>query len=93
VAGRLGVVWGERDVKPIKIAFWSGLCCLLAGGALLAFAFTTGARQTDSAPAVYSVLTLLALLLASGGGFMALCTGPVLLATLLASPRADRKKG
>jgi hypothetical protein len=80
-------------VKPIKIAFWSGLCCLLAGGALLAFAFTTGAPQTESARATHSVLTLLALLLASGGGFMALCTGPVLLATLLASPRANRKKG
>jgi hypothetical protein len=79
-------------VKPIKIAFWSGLCCLLAGGALLAFAFTTGAPQTDSARAAYSVLTLLALLLASGGGFMALCTGPVLLATLLALPRAARKQ-
>jgi hypothetical protein len=87
-------VWDERDVKPIKIAFWSGLCCLLAGGALLAFAFTTGAPRTDSAAsAAYSVLTLLALLLASGGSFMALCTGPVLLATLLASPRAGRKKG
>jgi hypothetical protein len=80
-------------VKPIKIAFWSGLCCLLAGGALLAFGFTTGAPQTGMARATQSVLTLLALLLASGGGFMALCTGPVLLATLLASPRADRKKG
>jgi hypothetical protein len=79
----------ERDVKPIKIAFWSGLCCLLAGGALLAF--TMGVPQTDSARAAHSVLTLLALLLASGGGFMALCTGTVLLATLLASPHARRR--
>lgn len=79
-------------MKPIKIAFWSGLCSLLAGGALLAFALTTGTPQTDSARATHSVLTLLALLLASGGGFMALCTGPVLLATLIASPRAGRKK-
>lgn len=79
-------------MKPIKIAFWSGLCCLLAGGALLAFAFTTGAPRTDTARATQSVLTLLALLLASGGGFMALCTGPVLLATLLASPRAARRQ-
>jgi hypothetical protein len=79
-------------VKPIKIAFWSGLCCLLAGGALLAFALTTGGPRTDSSRAAHSVLTFLGLLLASGGGFMALCTGPVLLATLLASPRAARRR-
>jgi hypothetical protein len=79
-------------VKPIKIAFWSGLCCLAAGGALLAVALTTGRPTADSSRTTYNVLTFLALLLASGGGFMALCTGPVLLATLLASPRASRKR-
>ena len=78
-------------MKPIKIAFWSGLCCLAAGGALLAYALTTGGPQADSPRAVHNVLTFLALLLASGGGFMALSTGPVLLATLLASPRASKK--
>ena len=78
-------------MKPIKIAFWTGLCCLLVGGALLAFVLRTGARATDSSSAARNVLTFLALLLASGGGFMALCTGPVLLATLLASPRAFKK--
>ena len=79
-------------MKPIKIAFWSGLCCLLAGGALLALSLATGGPADDSSRATHNVLTFLALLLASGGGFMALCTGPVLLATLLASPRASRRR-
>jgi len=78
-------------VKPIKIAFWAGLCCLVAGGALLALALKTGGQAADSSRAAHNVLTFLALLLASGGGFMTLCTGPVLLATLLASPRAHKK--
>ena len=78
-------------MKSIKIAFWSGLCCLLAGGVLLAFVLRTGVSAADSSSAAHNVLTFLALLLASGGGFMALCTGPVLLATLLASPRASKK--
>lgn len=78
-------------MKPIKIAFWSGLCCLVAGGALLAFALMRGGPQNDSSRAMHNVVTFLALLLASGGGFMALCTGPVLLVTLLASPRASKK--
>jgi hypothetical protein len=79
-------------VKPIKIAFWSGLCCLLAGGALLAFALMKGAPQEGASRAMHNVLTFLALLLASGGGFMALCTGSVLLATLFATPRAARRQ-
>ena len=79
-------------MKPLKIAFWAGLCCLFAGGALLAFALTKGEPTSDSSRATYNVLTFLALLLASGGGFMALCTGPVLLATLLASPRSSRRR-
>jgi len=78
-------------LKPIKIAFWSGLCCLLAGGALLAFALKIGGPQDGSGRALHNILTFLALLLASGGCFMALCTGPVLLVTLLASPRASKK--
>jgi hypothetical protein len=78
-------------VKSIKIAFWSGLCCLLAGGALLAFALMSAAPQGESSRVLHNVLTFLALLLASGGGFMALCTGTVLLVMLLASPRASKK--
>lgn len=77
-------------MKPLKIAFWSGLCCLLVGGALLALALKTGGPTAESSRAAHNVLTFLALLLASGGGFMALSTGPVLLATLLASPRTSR---
>ncbi|HEV7843903.1 MAG TPA: hypothetical protein VGO69_09400 [Pyrinomonadaceae bacterium] len=78
-------------MKPLKIAFWSGLCCLLAGSALLALMLKTGGPTAEPSGATRNVLTFLALLLASGGGFMALCTGPVLLATLLATPRTARK--
>jgi hypothetical protein len=63
----------------------------LAGGALLALALMKGVPAEASSRAAHSVLTFLGLLLASGGGFMALCTGPVLLATLLATPRASKK--
>ena len=79
-------------MKPLKIAFWSGLCCLLAGAALLAFALRAGAPESDSSRTAHDALTFLALLLASGGGFMALSTGTVLLATLLASPRRARRR-
>ena len=79
-------------MKPLKIAFWSGLCCLLAGGALLALALKTGGPAAETSRAAHNVLTFLALLLASGGGFMALSTGPVLLATLLAAPRAGKSR-
>lgn len=79
-------------MRPLKIAFWTGLCCLLAGGALLALALMKGGPAGESSGATHNVLTFLALLLASGGGFMALCTGPVLLATLLATPRATRRR-
>ena len=78
-------------MKPLKLAFWSGLCCLVAGGALLALVLRMGEPAADSSSATHNVLTFLALLLASGGGFMALSTGPVLLATLLATPRASKK--
>ncbi len=37
-------------------------------------------------------LALAALLLASGGGFLALCAGPVLLAALLTAPRAAKEE-
>ncbi len=79
-------------MKPIKIAFRAGLCCLAAGAALLAFTLLRDAPPADSSRAMHNVLSFLALLLASGSGFMALSTGPVLLATLLASPRAARKR-
>jgi len=51
-----------------------------------------GRLRADSSRAAHNVLTFLALLLVSGGGFMALSTGPVLLATLLAAPSAGRGK-
>lgn len=78
-------------MRQIRIAFWSGLCSLAAGAALLAVALFTGQPQADAARTLHNVLSLVGLLLASGGAFMAVCTGAVLLAALLASPRATRK--
>jgi hypothetical protein len=41
---------------------------------------------------LHNLLALAALLLAAGGGFLALSTGPVLLVCLLTSPRVARRK-
>jgi hypothetical protein len=71
-------------VAQIRLAFWTGLCSLLAGAALLAVALYFGQPQADAARTLHNVISLVGLLLASGGAFMAVCTGPVLLATLLA---------
>lgn len=79
-------------MAQIRLAFWSGLCSLAAGAALLAAAVFAGQPQAGAARTLHNVASLLGLLLASGGAFMAVCTGAVLLATLLASPRATRKE-
>jgi putative intracellular protease/amidase len=81
------------DVRQIGIAFFAGLIGFLAGAGLLALAFFLGRPAGDAARTLDNVLALAALLLASGGGFLALCAGPVLLAGLLTSPRAAKAEG
>jgi hypothetical protein len=74
-------------VRQIGIAFFAGLTGFLAGAGLLALAFFTGRPAGEAARTLHNVLTLAALLLACGGGFLALCAGPVLLAGILTTPR------
>ena len=83
-------------MRRIGIAFFAGLISFLVGAGLLALAFSLGQPAGDASRTLHNVLALAALLLACGGGFLALCAGPVLLAGILTSPRGakaeDRKK-
>jgi hypothetical protein len=79
-------------VRQIRIAFFAGLISLAVGAGLLALAFFLGQPGGDASRVLHNVLALAALLLAAGGGFLALSTGPVLLVCLLTSPRVARRK-
>jgi len=80
-------------VRQIRIAFFAGLISLVVSAGLLALAFFLGQPASGTARVLHNLLALAALLLASGGGFLALSTGPVLLVCLLTSPRVARRKG
>jgi hypothetical protein len=79
-------------VRQIRIAFFAGLISLAVGAGLLALAFYLGQPAGGASRALHNFLALAALLLASGGGFLALSTGPVLLVCLLAAPRAEKAR-
>jgi len=79
-------------VRQIGIAFFAGLFSSVVGAGLLALAFSLGQPAEGASRAFHNVLALAALLLASGGGFLALSTGPVLLAGLLTAPRARKAR-
>jgi hypothetical protein len=80
-------------VEQIRVAFWAGLITFAVGALLLALAFLLGQPDEGMRRTLHNVLSLLALLIAAGGGFMVICAGSVLLAGLLTSPRAERRKG
>ena len=80
-------------MRQIGIAFFAGLFSSAAGAGLLALAFSLGQPAEGASRTLHNVLALAALLLASGGGFLALSTGPVLLIGLLTSPRAAKAEG
>lgn len=77
-------------MRQIGIAFFAGLAVFLAGAGLLALAFSLGQPSGDAARTLDNVLALAALLLACGGGFLALCAGPVLLIAILTKPRTAK---
>lgn len=79
-------------MRQIRIAFFAGLISLAVGAGLLALAFFHGQADGGAAHVLYNVMALAALLLAAGGGFLALSTGPVLLVCLLTAPRVSRHK-
>ncbi|MDQ3746625.1 MAG: hypothetical protein M3444_19815 [Acidobacteriota bacterium] len=80
-------------MRQIRIAFFAGLAVFFVGAGLLALALSLGQAGEGASRTLESVLALAALLLASGGGFLALCAGPVLLAALLTAPRAAKEEG
>ena len=74
-------------MRQIRIAFIAGLAGFTVGAGLLALALSLGQPGAGAARVLENVLALAALLLASGGGFLALCAGPVLLAAFLTAPK------
>lgn len=81
-------------MKQISVAFVVGLLSFTAGaGGLLLLVRFGGGSVEGSARTVQNVAAFVALLLGSGGGFLALCAGPVLLLNLLTQPRGSRQKG
>ena len=79
-------------MRQIRIAFFAGLISLVVSAGLLALAFFLGQPASGTARVLHNLLALAALLLASGGGFLALSTGPVLLVCLLTSPRVAKAR-
>lgn len=79
-------------MRQIRIAFFAGLAGFAVGAGLLALALSLGQPGEGASRVLQNVLALAALLLASGGGFLALCAGPVLLAAFLTAPRAAKEE-
>ena len=80
-------------MQPIKVAFMAGLLSFAVGAGLLFVAFHLGQPTNEAARTLHNVLALAALLVGTGGGFLALCTGAVLLVSLFVEPRAARRQG
>lgn len=76
----------------IRNSFWAGLISFAVGAGLLALAFQLGQPAEGAARTLHNILALVALLLAAGGGFLAVCTGSVLLVSILTAPRIPRSQ-
>lgn len=79
-------------LQQIRVAFWAGLISFAVGAGLLALAFYLGQPAEGAARTLHNVLSLVALLLAAAGGFLAICTGAVLLVGMFAAPRVPRSQ-
>jgi putative intracellular protease/amidase len=79
-------------LKQIRNYFWAGLISLAVGAGLLALAFFLGQMAEGAARTLHNVLSLVALLLAVGGGFLTICTGAVLLVSAMTAPRVPRSQ-
>ena len=77
-------------LKQLRNYFWAGLIGFAVGAGLLALAFFLGQLAEGAARTLHNVLSLVALLLAAGGGFLSICTGAVLLVIMLTAPRVPR---
>lgn len=80
-------------MRPIRVAFWAGLAVFAVGAVLLALSVWLGRQPAEGAPrTLHNVLALTALLLTTCGGFLALCTGAVVVLNLLTEPRTARRQ-
>jgi uncharacterized membrane protein YidH (DUF202 family) len=79
-------------LQQIRIAFWAGLVSFAVGAGLLTLAFFLGQPDEGAARTLHNILSLVALLLAAVGGFLAVCTGSVLLVSMLTAPRVPRSQ-
>lgn len=79
-------------IQQIRVAFWVGLSSFAVGAGLLGLAFFLGQPAEGTARTLHNVLSLVALLLAAGGGFLTACTGAVLLVSILTAPRVPRSQ-
>ena len=80
-------------MQPIKVAFMAGLLSFAFGAGLHFVAFHLGQPANQAVRTLHNVLALAALLVGTGGGFLALCAGSVLLVSLFVEPRAAQRKG
>ena len=71
----------------------AGLLSFVFGAGLLFAAFHLGQPANEAVRTLHNVLALAALLVGTGGGFLALCAGAVLLVGLFVEPRAARRQG
>ena len=79
-------------MQQIRIAFVVGLAGLAVGAGLLFLALRLGPLADETGRTLHNILTLVALLVGSGGGFLALCAGSVVLVGLLTRPRVERRR-
>jgi hypothetical protein len=79
-------------MQQIRLAFFAGLASFAVGAGLLFVALRLGQSADDAGRTLHNVLTLSALLVGSGGGFLALCAGSVVLVGLLTRPRLGRRR-
>lgn len=77
-------------LQRIRNSFWAGLISFAVGAGLLTLAFFLGQPEAGAARTLHNILALVALLLGAGGAFLAICTGAVLLVSMLAAPRVPR---
>lgn len=79
-------------MQQIRVAFFAGLASFAVGVGLLFLALRLGQPADDTGRTLHNVLTLCALLVGSGGGFLALCAGSVVLVGLLTRPSVERRR-
>ena len=80
-------------MQQIRVAFLAGVVSFAVGAGLFFLALRLGPSADEAGRTLHNILTLAALLVGSGGGFLALCAGSVLLVGLLTRPRVARRKG